>query len=82
MLKGKITSTPASPGRDYLVKVGAVEVDVTDDVRAIVASEVEQACKDYERVIAELRAAHADIAARYQQIQRIVLAGGTGMPTG
>lgn len=82
MLKGKIISTPTSPGRDYYVKVGSVSVDITDDVRAMIASAVEQTCAEYERTIADLRAKHADVADRYSQIQRIVLAGGTGMPTG
>jgi len=31
--------------------------------------------------LAELRAKHADIIDRYNQIARIVLAGGAGMPT-
>ena len=74
MLRGKIISD----GRDYCVKVGSVAVDITDDVRVLIAKER----AEHEQALAELRAAHADTVDRYNQIARIVLAGGAGMPTG
>jgi hypothetical protein len=74
MLQGKIFHT----GMEYLVKVGSVTVDITADVHALIGQEV----AGFEQALAELRAKHADIIDRYNQIARIVLAGGVGMPTG
>ena len=78
MLKGKILQD----GRDYSVKVGSVAVDVTDDVRVLIEQERERASATSAQELTELRAKHADIIDRYNQIARIVLAGGVGMPTG
>lgn len=78
MLKGKIISD----GHDYAVKVGGVTVDITDDVRTLIAQEVAQKVAAKEQELAEQRAAHADTIKRYSEIQRIVFAGGAGMPTG
>lgn len=78
MLQGKIIRD----GNDYSVKVGSVTVDISDDVRTLIAQEIVRACAESEQTLADLHAKHADIIERYNQIQRIVLAGGTGMPTG
>jgi hypothetical protein len=78
MLRGKIISD----GGDYSVKVGSVTVDVTDEVRSLIEQARAQARAASEQAIAELRAKHDDIVNRYNQIARIVLAGGAGMPTG
>lgn len=75
MLQGKIIRDGS---RDYCVKVGSVTVDVSDDVRAILAEERAK----HELALAELRAQHASTVDRYNQIALIVLAGGAGMPTG
>jgi hypothetical protein len=74
MLKGKIIQD----GSRYTVKVGAVTVDVTDDMRELLA----QDRAEQDRAHDNLRATHADALKRYSEIQRIVLAGGAGMPTG
>jgi len=65
-------------GYQYRVQVGTVTVDVTDSVIELLAEE--RAKRD--EANAELRAAHRDVVDRYNQIARIVLAGGAGMPTG
>jgi hypothetical protein len=75
MLQGKIIRDGS---RDYCVKVGSVTVDITDDVRTILAEERTK----HERALAEQRAQHADILERYNRIVQIALAGGAGMPTG
>ncbi len=75
MLQGKIIR---DGNRDYCVKVGSVTVDVTDAVRTILAEEHAK----HEQALAELRAQHASTVERYNQIARIILAGGAGMPTG
>lgn len=82
MLQGKIICDIGVHGREYRVKVGSVTVDITDDVRALIAQEVTDERVEHEQAITELRAKHADTVERYNQIQRIVLAGGVGMPTG
>jgi hypothetical protein len=74
MLQGKIFHT----GTEYLVKVGTVTVDITADVHALIGQEVAK----FEQALAELRAKNTDTLDRYNQIARIVLAGGAGMPTG
>ena len=74
MLPGKILQD----GSDYHVKVGGVTIDITDDVRALIA----QAITEQRALEAKLRVDRADILERYRAIQRIVLAGGVGMPTG
>ena len=76
MLRGSIIRN----GQDYSVKVGAISVDVTDDVRALIAQEIKQACLKYDQDLAELRARHVDVINRYEQIARIVRADGAGMP--
>lgn len=87
MLKGKIIHdgpSVANGRHDYYVKVvpvgtvGSITIDITDDVRTLIARER----ATHEQAIADLRAKHADTVDRYNQIQRIVLAGGAGMPTG
>lgn len=78
MLKGKIISD----GHDYSVKVGGVSVDITADVRSLIAREVAQKVAAKELELANERRAHADTVNRYHQIAAIVLAGGSGMPTG
>jgi hypothetical protein len=74
MLKGKIIQD----GPHFHVKVGSVEIDVTDAVTAIVeqrlAARVDAHAKEHAKI--------ADVRQRYEQIQQIVLAGGVGMPTG
>jgi hypothetical protein len=85
MLKGKIIHDgPAVPSarRDYCVKVGSVTVDITDEVRTLIALEVASVRSVYDQALTDLRAKHADTVERYNQIARIVLAGGAGMPTG
>lgn len=77
MLKGKIIHD----GHDYSVKVGSVAVDITDEVRALIEHERTSASAASAQELAELRAKHADIIGRYNQIASIVLAGGAGMPT-
>ena len=74
MLGGKIIRD----GWRYCVKVGNVNVDITEDVREL----IEHLRDDHARDIAELRAKYNDINDRYEQIAHIVLAGGRGMPTG
>jgi len=74
MLKGKITRE----GLRYHAQVGAVTVDVTDDVQTLLESKV----AEHERALAEMWAKHAEVMRRYAQIECIVLAGGAGMPTG
>jgi hypothetical protein len=82
MLKGKIIQDGFShPNCDYHVKVGSVSVDITDEVRVLIAQESAKACAASEQALADLRAEHANIVDRYNQIERIVLAGGVGMPT-
>jgi len=78
MLKGKIIQD----GRDYSVKVGSVAVDITDEVCTLIEQERATARAESVQELIELRAKHADIIDRYNQIVRIVLAGGVGMPTG
>lgn len=77
MLKGKIIHD----GHDYSVKVGSVSVDITDEVRVLIDQAATAATAASARELTELRAKHADIVDRYNQIARIVLAGGVGMPT-
>lgn len=78
MLRGKIISD----GHDYSVKVGSVTVDISTDVRTLIAKEIAHACSVYEQELTDLRAKSADTRDRYNQIARIVLAGGAGIPTG
>ena len=75
MLQGKIIRDGS---RDYCVKVGSVTVDITDDVRAIIA----EVRAEHEQALADQQAQHASTVDRYNQIARIVLADGAGMPTG
>ena len=77
MLKGKIIHD----GHDYSIKVGSVAVDITDEARALIESERESASAASAQELTALRAKHADIVDRYNQIARIVLAGSAGMPT-
>lgn len=65
MLKGKILRD----GAIYRVKTGSVLVDITDDVRALLAEK--QA--EHEQVLAELRAQQADVVERYNRIVSIVI---------
>ncbi len=74
MMQGKITHS----GINYYVKVGSITIDITDDVNALIVQEREV----HEHAFAAHAAAHADIVNRYNQITRIVLANGAGMPTG
>lgn len=78
MLKGKVLSDD----RSHCVKVGSVTVDITDDIRDLIAQEVARATSALDQLITELREQHADVGDRYNQIARIVLVGGAGMPTG
>jgi len=71
MLRGKIVEVD---GR-LVVRIGTTQIDVDDDVRAIVAGEVDRARADQLRVIADLRDERDLAAAKYLEIERIVLAG-------
>ena len=79
MLKGKIIQDGFGyPNCDYHVKVGSVTVDITDEVHTLIGQEITK----FEQELAKLRAKYADNNDRYNQIARIILAGGAGMPTG
>lgn len=85
MLKGKIVSDDSDYYVVHYVKVGTVMVDITEGVRELIAQERAKHAPErskHAQEITALRAQHADTVDRYNQIARIILAGGAGMPTG
>ena len=81
MLQGKIIydkSVHHDRRRDYTVQVDAVTVDISDDVRSIVSEFAQKQHADYEQQVADIHARHAEVLKRYSQIERIVLASGSG----
>ena len=85
MLRGKVIydkSVHHDVRRDYTVQVGSVTVDISDDVRSLISEFALKQHTEHEQAIADLHARHAEVLKRYSQIERIVLAGGAGMPTG
>jgi len=85
MLRGKVIydkDVRHDLRRDYTVQVGGVTIDISDDVRSIVSEFALKQHIEHEQAIADMHGKHAEVLKRYAQIERIVLAGGAGMPTG
>jgi hypothetical protein len=74
MMQGKIVSD----GGNYVIKMGGVAIDITDDVRALIKQETA-----HMTAIAAQEKAHATASLeRYQQIVKIVLADSVMRPVG
>lgn len=74
MMQGKITPDKGS----YVVKVGGVSIDITEDVCALIEQERARTAA----LLTQEREHLAGIVERYNQISAIILASDTVLPIG